>query len=151
MVSRIEKLKSIVEPIVEEMNYELVDLQYINEGGQWQLKVFIDNEAGITLDDCEKVSKKLDQILDDQDPIPHSYMLEVSSPGAERPLTKADDFIRFAGKQVIVKTYGPINGRRKFEGKLLGISGDNVQLELNGETVDLPLDKIARANLVLEL
>lgn len=137
-------------PLTEELNLELVDVEYTKEAGRYYLRVFIDKPGGVTLDDCQALSEKLDVLLDAADPIPNSYFLEVSSPGIERPLKKAGDFVRFAGREARVKTFAPVEGRRQFKGRILGAAGEEVQLEVEGRTVALRLDNISSARLVYD-
>lgn len=147
-----DQLVEVLEPNINRLGYELVDMELIKEGGQWFLRIYIDHQNGISLDDCQKVSQELDWVLDESDPIPHSYILEVSSPGAERPLKKEKDFVRFTGRKIKVSTYKPIYNRRKFQGELLGLNeSKDIVLRVEGEgEVSIPMDNIAKANLVLE-
>ena len=147
-----EKLEHLLEPSVLDLGYDLVEVELVKEHQKWILRVYIDKEGGVSLDDCEKVSRHLDHILDEHDPIPHSYVLEVSSPGAERPLNKKKDFVNFVGRKVLVRTYVKIKGQKNFKGKLLGLEEDQVVLEPvdSEEIMMIPLDKISKANLVLE-
>jgi len=147
-----EKLENLLEPSVLDLGYDLVEVELVKEHQKWILRVYIDKEGGVSLDDCEKVSRHLDHILDEHDPIPQSYVLEVSSPGAERPLSKKKDFVNFVGRKVLVRTYVKINGQKNFKGRLLGLEADQVVLEpVDSEKVMMiPLDKISKANLVLE-
>ncbi len=148
----IESIEDLAHPILEDGGLELVEVEYVKEGNYWYLRLFIDKPGGVTLEDCKKVNEELSEILDMEDPIPQSYILEVSSPGVERPLKKEKDFERFSGKKIKVKTYIPINNQKKFKGLLQGYRDGNVQMELeNGEQVSIPLDKIAKANLLFEL
>ncbi len=149
---QLDQLEKLVEPIVNDLGYELVDIEMVTENQRWVLRVYIDNPSGVTLEDCEVVSTNLDYLLDEEDPIPHSYMLEVSSPGAERPLKKPKDFINFAGKKVFVKTYIKIGGRKNFKGKLIGLEDDLVLIETDNEgEVKVPMGKITKAHLLLEI
>ena len=101
----IDTVNQLVTPIVDEMGLELVDIEYVKEGKNWFLRVFIDKPAGIDIEECGLVSEKLSEKLDELDPITHNYFLEVSSPGAERPLKKKQDFEKTIGKNVYIKTY----------------------------------------------
>lgn len=139
------------EEIIAGSDLELVDVEYVKEQTGWVLRVFLDKPDGIDLDDCRRVSLELDQKLDVEDPIPGPYSLEVSSPGLERPLKKASDYERFAGRKVQLRTYSGIHGRKRFEGVLEGLKGDDVLLNWEGETIEIPLELIAKANLALEL
>ncbi|MBO8137053.1 MAG: ribosome maturation factor RimP [Desulfotomaculum sp.] len=145
------QVEDFTKPIVESMNLELVEVEFVKEGAQWYLRVYIDKPGGVDLDDCQAVSERLDKILDEKDPIPHSYILEVSSPGIERPLKKDEDFQRFSGRLVAVSTYTPINGTKKFTGQLQGLTEEGVKLELDtGMEIIIPRDKIASAKLAVE-
>lgn len=142
-----DKLTALLEPVVEKAGYELVDLEYQRESGHWVLRLFIDRPQGITLDDCELVSQRVGACLDEVDPIPHSYLLEVSSPGINRVLRKDNDFIRFRGQLVSVRTYAPVEGRRQFRGELEGLV-DGFVLVREGETVwRIPRGAVAKARL----
>jgi ribosome maturation factor RimP len=127
-----KKVEEIVEelalPVVEELSFELVDVEFLKEGANWYLRVYIDKQGGITIDDCQAVSERLSDMLDQKDPIRQSYILEVSSPG-ERPLKKDRDYERFRGEFVEVKLYQPLNGKKIFEGELLGLKGDIVEIK----------------------
>lgn len=145
-----ELVEKWVEEIVESSDLELVDVEYLKEQHGWVLRVFLDKPGGIDLDDCSAVSEKLDKILDEEDPIPGAYSLEVSSPGLERPLKKPADYQRFAGKLINIRTYKGIHGRKHFESLLQGIDGNNnVLIEWEGETLEIPLELIAKANLAV--
>ncbi|GAW94307.1 ribosome maturation factor RimP [Calderihabitans maritimus] len=145
-----EELGSIILPVVTEMGYELVDIQYGREGSKWILRIFIDHPEGIGLDDCEMVSRQVEKRLDEEDPIPHSYVLEVSSPGIERPLKLPHDYERFKGRLATIKTYGPVDGRRKFTGTLQGLKDDQVIITENGKNISIPLEMVSRAHLTIE-
>jgi len=144
------QVTEMVLPLAEELHLELVDVEYVKEAGRYYLRVFIDKPGGVTLDDCQALSEKLDVLLDEKDPIPNSYVLEVSSPGIERPLKKAGDFQRFAGRLARIKTYAPIAGRRQFTGRLIGASDEEVKLAIDGQEVAIALERIASARLVAE-
>jgi ribosome maturation factor RimP len=118
----------MVQPIVDALAFELVDVEFLKEGANWYLRVFIDKPGGIAIDDCQAVSEQLSDKLDETDPIKQSYILEVSSPG-ERPLKKDRDFERFKGEIVEVKLFQPLNGKKIFEGELLGLTGDTFEIK----------------------
>ncbi|AZR72389.1 ribosome maturation factor RimP [Anoxybacter fermentans] len=147
-----EIVYKMAEPIVDEAGLELVDVEYIKEGKQFTLRVFIDRpEGGVTLDDCQNVSSKLSELLDEKDPIPNSYTLEVSSPGIDRPLKKDADFVRFAGRKVDVSTYKPVYGRKKkFSGELVGLVDGKVVVRVDDEQLEIPRDQISRIRLAVE-
>jgi ribosome maturation factor RimP len=118
----------LAQPIIEALAFELVDVEFLKEGANWYLRVYIDKPGGIAIDDCQAVSEHLSDKLDEADPIKQSYMLEVSSPG-ERPLKKDRDYERFKGERVEIKLYQPLNGRKVFEGELLGLVGERVDIK----------------------
>lgn len=149
-----ERVRDLAEPVIEAEGMELVDVEYQREGARWVLRLYIDKPGGVGLDDCQTVSRLVDKLLDVEDPIAPSYSLEVSSPGLERPLKKREHFEQFAGRQVEIRTFGPIGEppRKNFKGRLLGIGeGDAIQVEIDGKTFDVPLDKVAKAHLALDL
>ncbi|MCZ0755424.1 ribosome maturation factor RimP [Anoxybacillus sp. J5B_2022] len=148
-----EVVEELVTPILDDMNLELVDIEYVKEGKNWFLRVFIDSEEGIDIEQCGVVSEKLSEKLDAVDPIPYNYFLEVSSPGAERPLKKAADFERAVGKNVYIKTYEPIEGEKEFEGELTDFDGQTVTVTVKQKTrkksIHIPYEKIASARLAV--
>lgn len=148
-----EVVEELVLPIVDDLGLELVELEYVKEGKNWFLRVYVDKENGVDIEDCGTVSEKLSEKLDELDPIPHNYFLEVSSPGAERPLKKEKDFERAIGKKVHIKTYEPIDGEKNFEGKLMEFDGQTVKLELQIKTrkkmMEIPYEKVASARLAV--
>jgi ribosome maturation factor RimP len=142
------RLENVVEPAVTGMGYELVDVQASNGGRH--LRLFIDKPGGVTLDDCAAISRHLTRVLAVEG-IDYER-LEVSSPGLDRPLRKADDFARFAGRRAEVRMRTPdATGRRKFAGVLRGVEAGQVSMELEGQTVRLALDDVDRAKLIAEL
>lgn len=143
-----DELQSLLEPAVERLGYELIDLEAKLAGRNGVLRLFIDKPDGIGLDDCEKVSRAVSALLDVEDPIPGHYDLEVSSPGLDRKLTKLPHFERFAGETVKVQMRFPIEGRRRFRGKLLSAGDDRIVVEVDGEQHSLPLSTIDSARLV---
>ncbi len=125
--SRVEKF---LIPIMEENNFELVDVEYVREVGVWYLRAYIDKEGGIAVDDCEIISRKLGEWLDKEDFIDDSYILEVSSPGLGRPLKKEKDFVRSMGKDVEVRLYKPLNKQKEYTGALKSYDADTVTITL---------------------
>jgi ribosome maturation factor RimP len=152
----VSQIENIVTPVLASMGLELVEVEYKREGKAMILRLFIDREGGITLDDCADVSREVSEILDVEDVIPGKYSLEVSSPGLDRPLKRASDYERFRGRLVKVRTYELLadddgNRRKTFLGELLGLEGGVVRLHLKeGQTAGIPLEKIAKANLEFE-
>ncbi|SDG99107.1 ribosome maturation factor RimP [Alteribacillus persepolensis] len=144
----------LAEPILEEMNLELVDVEYKKEGKNWFLRLFIDGEDGVDIEECGKVSEQLSEKLDEEDPIQGMYYLEVSSPGAERPLKNASDIQRSIGKHVYVTTYEAIDGDKAFEGCLQDFDGDTLTIEgkvkQKNVVYKVPYDKVAKARLAVQ-
>ena len=140
-----ERTEQLVMPIVDENNFELVDIEYVKEAGNWFLRVYIDKQGGITIDDCELVSRALSEQLDKDDFIEDSYILEVSSPGLGRPLKKEKDFERSIGKEVEVRLFQAINKQKEYIGILTSYDKDTVTVELEEEK---PLT-IQRKNIAL--
>jgi len=147
----IERIKALAQPIVEGEGLELVELEFQREQGGWVLRLYIDKEGGVSLDDCEVVSHQLGDLLDVEDLIDHPYSLEVSSPGLDRPLSKETDWHRFAGRAVRITTYQPVDGRRKFVGRLLGYRDGRVILQRDdGSVMEIPYTTVAKARLEVE-
>ncbi len=151
---RFEKLlqdvRQVVEPILESQGFELVDLEYQRESQGWVLRIYLDREGGVNLEDCAGVSHEVGATLEVKDLIPSAYILEVSSPGLTRPLKKPEDFNKFRNQMVKIKLYEPLEGRRNFKGTLLGLEGDRVRVEVEQKVYELPLQRIAKANLEID-
>lgn len=141
-----ERLFEILSPPVAAMGFELTDLD-AHLGRRGLLRLYIDRDGGVTLDDCQRVSEQIGAFLDVEDPLPGSYVLEVSSPGFDRRLRTREHFERFVGEHARIELRDALNGRRNFSGKLAGVEDDDVLLEADGETWRLPLDEIAVARL----
>lgn len=149
----VDRVKEIAEPMLRSLGLELVEVEYAGSARSGTLRVFIDKQGGVTLDDCEKVSRYLSQALDVDDPIPHHYTFEVSSPGLDRPLKKRDDFSRSIGKKVKVKTSAPIENQKVFTGRLADFKEEKVTLYLEegkGKAIEIPFDQITQARLEVE-
>jgi len=144
-----EKLLALLEPPVQALGYELVDLE-AQIGGNGLLRVYIDRDEGIDLDDCERVSRQLSAFLDVEEPLPGSYRLEVSSPGLDRPLRTAEHFERFAGHEAKIRLAVAQDGRRNFKGTLCGIEDAQIVIEVDGQTWRLAVADVATAHLVPE-
>lgn len=129
-----QKTEQLLQPIVDEYGFELVDVEYVKEGSTWYLRSYIDKPGGISIDDCEKVSRRLSDILDQEDFIEDAYIMEVSSPGLGRPLKKEKDFKRSLGEEVEVKTYRMIDKQKEFTGILKDYDEDTVTITLADET-----------------
>lgn len=145
-----DQLGELLEPVVSGLGYELWELEYSPRAGGGLLRVYIDSPDGIGLDDCEKVSRAVSDTLDAADPIPGQYTLEVSSPGLDRVLRTRAHFQRFAGERVRLEMMQPIAGRKRFSGRLLDVGESEITLELDGGSVNLPIDDIHRARLAPE-
>lgn len=140
-----QRTEKLLQPIIEEGQYELVDVEFVKEAGNWYLRVYADKEGGITVDDCEIISRALSDLLDEQDYIEESYILEVSSPGLGRPLKKEKDFIRSRGEEVEVHLYKAVNKQKMFEGILTDFDADTVTIE----TEDGEAKTFAKADIAL--
>ncbi len=156
MSKKVTELTSeLVTPIVKELGLELVEVEFKKEGPNWFLRIFIDSETGVDLEDCERVSGLVSDKLDEVDPIEQAYFLEVSSPGAERPLKKAEDVVKAVGKNVHVTTYEPIDGEKTFEGMLTSFDGEqleiSVKVKTRTKTYVIPYGKVAKARLAIIL
>ncbi len=146
-----DSLIRLLEPTIERLGYELTDLELKLGGRDGLVRIFIDKDGGIDVDDCEAVSHQVSAILDVEDPIPSHYTLEVSSPGLDRTLTKPAHFQRFMGEDVRVKLRFPLDGRRNFKGALKSADDENIEVEVDGESHSLPLSTIESARLVPQL
>jgi len=145
------ELYKLIEPVLDRLGYELVGLDFSPRPGTGLLRIYIDSPQGITLEDCTKVSHQVSGLLDVEDPIHGPYTLEVSSPGLDRPLFTREHFSRYAGNRIRVQLHFLHEGRRKFTGVLHGVEQDNVLIEEDGSLVSVPLEQIAKANLVPEI
>lgn len=144
------KTEQLLIPIMEEYNFELVDVEYVKEVGNWYLRAYIDKEGGISVDDCEIVSRRMSDLLDEHDYIPDAYIFEVSSPGLGRQLKKDKDFTRSLGEEVEIKLYKAINKQKEFAGFLKDFNKDILVIELdNGETMEIERANIAIVKLAV--
>lgn len=147
-----ETLTELLAPLIAGENYEFVDLHYRREKEGWVLRIFIDKPEGVTLGDCTKLSEKISRYLDEKNLIPQRYILEVSSPGLDRPLRKDSDFQKFSGSLAKINVFAPVNGQRHFLGRILGVEEKKVKLQLLGQgIVELPLENISDARLEVEI
>lgn len=145
-----EKVEQLVRPYILAHGFELVDVVYVKEGGKYFLRIFVDKEGGIDIEDCSRISEYVSEKLDEEDPIPNAYFLEVSSPGAERPLKKKEDFLRSIGKYVWITTYETIDGSKQFEGTLTAYNDEEAIVQVGSSAVRLPIEKIASARLAIQ-
>ncbi|RCW70678.1 ribosome maturation factor RimP [Saliterribacillus persicus] len=147
----VEETEQLLQPILEELNLELVEVLYEKEGKNWFLRIYIDKAGGVDIEECGTVSERLSEKLDEIDPITGAYFLEVSSPGVERPLKKPEDFKAHVGDNIFVKLYQPIDNEKEFNGKLLSFKEDLVEIEYKvktrKKTLEIPYKLIAKANL----
>ena len=144
------KVLPILEPIIAEKGLELVDLEFVKEGVNWYLRVYIDKDGGVNIDDCEAVSRALEVKLDEKDPIEQAYILEVSSPGIDRPLKKDADFVKYQGEIIDVKLYKAQDGSKQYQGKLLGLENGVLSIEEeNGTIVKFEQKDIASVRLAV--
>jgi len=143
-----EAVEAIVQEIVQDSDLEVVDVEYVKER-DWYLRIYLDKEGGIEIDDCQRISEALEQILDEKDLLKDAYILEVSSPGLDRVLKKARDFEREQGKDVEVTFYAPVDGKKTWVGTLTGYDREKNAIVLDGEK-ELPLEKTAQVRLHID-
>ena len=137
-------------PTVQSMGFDLADTELVKEGANWYLRFFIEHLASddpVNLDDCQQVSESLSKWLDETDPVPYAYFLEVSSPGIERPLKKEKDFLRFRGHMVQVGAFAPIGGKKRLVGLLGAVDDKELILQMEGQEIQIPRDKISSVRL----
>jgi ribosome maturation factor RimP len=150
-----DQLRELLAPVVSGLGYQLWELEYVLRSGGGVLRLYIDvagdSPHGIGLEDCERVSRAVSQTLDVEDPIPGQYTLEVSSPGLDRVLRTREHFERFAGERVKLEMMQPIEGRKRFAGRLLGVGASDITLELESGRISLPIEDIHRARLAPEM
>ena len=143
----VREVERLVRPVAEQAGLELWDVEFANENNRWYLRIFIDKPGGVDHEDCRFVSEKIDPLLDEEVPVGHSYTLEVSSPGVERPLKKVTDFERYLGSEIRVTTFANVNGRKKNEGRLTGVDPDGVLVVIDDKPVAIPFKQIVSARL----
>jgi len=146
--ARLQTLQALIEPVVSALGLELWGVEFHAAGRNSTLRIYIDAPDGVSVDDCARVSHQVSGVLDVEDPIPEQYLLEVSSPGLDRPLYTLAQFQAYAGHQVQLRLRAPFEGRRKFKGLLNGVEGDAVLLVVDEEEYLLPIDQIDRANVI---
>ena len=145
------EIEQLVLPITDANNLELVDVEYVKEGGEFFLRIYIDKEDGVSLNECELVTRTLNPILDEKDPIKDNYYLEVSSPGLDRPLKKDKDFVRYQGRDVEIKLYKPMNGSKIHEGELVGLTEDkNIKVIIDNKEVEFDKKDVALIRLAIK-
>ena len=145
-----DRVRQFAEPVVQELGCSLWDVEYVREGADWFLRLYIDKDGGVDINDCEAVSRAVDPILDEKDPIPDSYHFEVCSAGLERVLKRPSDFAQFMGSMVLVKLYRPKDGQKEFVGKLTGYENGNVVIEAGANTITFEKTEVALTRLYVE-
>jgi len=144
-----QAVRQIAAPIAESLGLEIVLVQYRREGGGWVLRVMIERiDGGVNVEDCAKVSRELSAVLDVEDPFEAPYHLEVSSPGLDRPLVKPSDFVRFQGREIILRTHKPVEGRKSYRGNLDGLDGDMILMTVDGIQYRIQFAAVEKANLI---
>jgi ribosome maturation factor RimP len=141
----ISAIDSMIRPMLDENGFELVDIEFVKEGGNRFLRVIVDKPEGIDIDDCSKISEYVSDKLDEQDPITEAYFLEVTSPGAERPLRKSQDFHKAVNMNVFVTTNEPLDGKKEFEGILTSFDEENLVIKASKKMYTIPYNKVATA------
>ena len=145
-----EQVWQFAEPLVQAQGCSLWDVEYVREGGEWFLRLYIDKDGGVDIDECEAVSRAVDPVLDEKDPIPESYRFEVCSAGLERVLKRPSDFERFLGEPVLVKLYRPKDGRKEFPGVLKGYKDGDVTISAGGQEITFEKAEVALVRLRVE-
>lgn len=143
----IQKLEEGIKPVVENMDYELYHIEYVKEGKENYLRLYIDKESGISLEDCEKVSRRISDLLDENDPIPDSYYLEVSSPGIERVLYKEEHLKKYIGYNIVLNLFAPIEKKKKYEGELTNFNKEEITIKSEEKEITIPRNKISKITL----
>ena len=146
-----QSVSELIEPGLLADGLELVDVEFKKEGKNWILRIYIDREGGVTLADCQKVSRLAGDLIEVEEVIEPVYTLEVSSPGLNRVLKKEKDFLKYSGKKIYVQCHAPMDGRKKFTGILTGFIDQSIHLEVDGQQYTIPLNLVAKANLVIEI
>jgi len=141
----LKKIEELVAPVLGNLGYELVERELLMDGGRWVLRLYIDRESGVTIDDCARASHSVDDLIEVEEVIPVAYTLEVSSPGLNRPLRRREDFEKFCGSIVKLKTLHPVNGRSNYKGILVGMDGDDIVMSIDGTEYNVPLGELSRA------
>ncbi|MFO7739027.1 MAG: ribosome maturation factor RimP [Desulfatiglandaceae bacterium] len=144
------EVSRLIEPILADMGFELVYVEYLSEHGRWVLRIYVDEEGGITLEDCARVSREIGNVIDVKEIVPHEYVLEVSSPGLNRPLVREKDFNQAVGKKVKLQMINAVDERRNFTGYLKAFKDGTLHIQLSDKLVLLPRRDVKKANLVYE-
>lgn len=144
------KIHELAEPVLENIGFELIDVEYLSMHGKWVLRLYIDKEGGVTIDDCAYVSNELGDLIDIKNIINHEYVLEVSSPGLNRPLRRKKDFLGAIGEKAKIRTIKPIEGRRNFTGRIMDFHDNTICLETENGIIDISLSEVERSNLLYD-
>ncbi|MDF1462339.1 ribosome maturation factor RimP [Staphylococcus epidermidis] len=144
-----EQVEALIQPVLNDLNFELVDIEYVKEGKDHFLRISIDKEGGVDLNDCTIASEKISEVMDENDPIPEMYYLDVASPGAERPIKKEKDFYNAINQPIFVSTYAPIEGDKEWLGVLKSVNDESINMEVKEKAktkeIEIPRNKIAKA------
>jgi ribosome maturation factor RimP len=146
----VDRVRAMAEPILLDEGMELIDVEYRRESKGWVLRLTLDKEGGVTLDDCTRISQEVGRSLDVEDFVQAPYTLEVSSPGLTRPLKTEKDFMKYRQRLIKVKTVDPMENRRQFKGRLLGVSENRIEMQVDGGIFQIPLSNVAKANLEVD-
>ncbi len=145
-----DRVRAIAEPIVSDEEMDLVEVEYRRESKGWVLRLYLDKEGGVTLDDCTRISQEVGRTLDVEDFIQAPYTLEVSSPGLTRPLKAEKDFMKYRNSTIKLRTLDPVEDRRQFKGRLLAVSDNRIEMEVDGRIFQIPLSNVAKASLEVD-
>jgi ribosome maturation factor RimP len=146
----VDRVRAVAEPVISDEGMELVDVEYRRESKGWVLRLYLDKEGGVTLDDCTRISQEVGRSLDVEDIIQGPYTLEVSSPGLTRPLKTEKDFMKYRHSLIKVRTLDPLGDRRQFKGRLVAVSGGRIEMEVEGRIYQIPLSNVGKANLEVD-
>lgn len=144
------RVGELIGPILDDLGLELVLIEYLSITGRWTLRIFVDKDGGVTLDDCSVASRQIGDALDVDGALSHGYVLEISSPGLDRPLIREKDYINSIGKKIRVRTGIPTSGSRNFKGTLRVMDGKRLDIETDSGIISIPFDNIQKANLIYE-
>lgn len=142
-----QSIAELIEPMVRNQSLELVDVEYKKEGKNWYLRVYLDKEQGITVKDCQSLSHQIEDLIEVEAIVSNPFILEVSSPGLNRPLKTERDFLRNKNRQIIVTTFSPVNNKKNFHGMIKDFKDQTLYLDEDGNPLEIPLEKIAKAKL----
>lgn len=147
----LQKVEELLTPVLANLGYDLIERELVMESGRWTLRLYIDKEGGVTIDDCAQASHSVEDLIEVEGVIPAGYNLEVSSPGINRPLRRREDFEKFCGSRIRLKTLEQIDGRGNYKGTLERLEGDEIVMEVDGQHYRIPFAKLAKARLDIEV